>query len=89
MAYFDRVDVYALEQDLEVPKRAQDEGWRDRPASGDTTIDDAQRAIIGTINELLNAARSRGEEALKEIAVKLGTINLGATLNLLYAAVTN
>lgn len=83
MSYFNHTDVFDLEQELDVEKRAQDDGWQDRPSSSDATLDDTQLAIMGAINERLNAARVKGGEAIKAIEVKLGTIDLGATMNAL------
>ena len=83
MEHFQRVDSFSLEQELGVTRYAREEGRRDKPARSDTTLDDHQRAIIGAINEKLNGARSYGEERLKEISVKLGSIDLRATTNAL------
>ncbi len=85
MAYFNQVDVYEIEQELEVGKRAQDEGWHDRPASAEVGLDDPQRSILAAINDRLSSAHSLGGELLKSIEVKLGTIDLGATFNALRA----
>jgi hypothetical protein len=83
MAYFDRVDVYQIEAELRVASRAAEEGRRTKTAGGDAEIHDTQREIMGAIGERRNQARSRAEAALKDIEVKLGDIDLGATLNAL------
>lgn len=83
MYQFPRVDLYELEQDVGVERRAREEGRRDKPARTDTALDEPQRSIIGAITERLNTARSSGELGLKSIEVKLGGIDLGASLNAL------
>ncbi|MDP6403801.1 MAG: hypothetical protein QF797_01200 [Alphaproteobacteria bacterium] len=84
MAYFDRVDVNRIAAELRVADRAAEEGRRQQKLAGtDGSVDDTQRIIMGAMTERWNLARTRAEEALKDIEVKLSGIDLGATLNVL------
>ncbi len=82
MAYFDRVDVYEIEADLRVTNRAAEEGRRTKTAGSDAEIHDTQREIMGAIGERRNLARTSAEGTLKDIDVKLGDIDLGASHSL-------
>ncbi len=82
MAYFDRVDVYEIEADLRVTNRAAEEGRRTQTAGSDAEIHDTQREIMGAIGERRNLARTSAEGTLKDIDVKLGDIDLGASHSL-------
>lgn len=81
MDHFDRVDIYALEEELEVTRLAREEGRRDKPAKSDLVLDGPQRAIIAGVTERLNTARLEAEDGVKSVDIKLGSIDLGAIAN--------
>ncbi len=81
MEHFPRVDVAALADELEVKQHASQEGRRDRPERADSKLDSHQRAIVGSIDEMLNEARRNAEEQLNTITVRLGGVDPASALS--------
>jgi hypothetical protein len=79
MDHFPRVDVFAMEQELDVTRHAIEEGRRDKPARSDVSLDDHQRTILGFVDERLNEARHQGEEELNRLTAKLSGVDLSST----------
>jgi hypothetical protein len=78
MFHFPRVDVFTMEQELEVVRHANEEGRLDKPARADVSLDDHQHTIISTIDERLHDARQQGDEELNRLTIKFGGTDLGS-----------